>query len=93
MVLVCLFVRFSSAAPITEELMADTAETARQAWNSWQEWEKENLPWLYRCEGPIGKLLDSQQDSLIFSHDSNLTTSVVYTYLCHTNLKISIISH
>ena len=56
MVLVCVLVRSSSGVPITEELMADTAETARQAWNGWQEWEKENLPWLYRCEGPIGKL-------------------------------------
>ena len=31
-----------------------TAELARQTWNSWQEFERENLPWLYRCEGPIG---------------------------------------
>ena len=43
------------SSPITEELMAGTAETARQAWNSWQEFEKENLPWLYRCQGPIGE--------------------------------------
>merc|ERR1712029_1309139 len=42
------------SSPITEELSADTAEQARLAWNSWQDFERENLPWLYRCEGPIG---------------------------------------
>ena len=31
-----------------------TPEIARQTWNSWQEFERENLPWLYRCAGPIG---------------------------------------
>ena len=31
-----------------------TPELARQSWNSWQEFERENLPWLYRCAGPIG---------------------------------------
>ena len=28
---------------------------ARVAWNNWQDFERENLPWLYRCQGPIGQ--------------------------------------
>jgi len=50
LVLVSLLFSPSHSAPITDGIR----ESARVAWNSWQEFERENLPWLYRCEGPIG---------------------------------------
>jgi len=42
------------SSPITSEIVDGTAEMARVAWNNWQDFERENLPWLYRCQGPIG---------------------------------------
>merc|ERR1712066_479783 len=50
LVLVLVLVSLASSMPVTPGV----AETARLAWNSWQEFERDNLPWLYRCEGPIG---------------------------------------
>merc|ERR1712027_161131 len=50
LVLMSLLLSLSHSAPITDGIM----ESARVAWNSWQEFERENLPWLYRCGGPIG---------------------------------------
>ena len=29
-------------------------EVLRNSWNSWQAFERDNLPWLYNCEGVIG---------------------------------------
>ena len=54
MVMVSMMVAMTMSAPITPEIVDGTAEVARQSWNNWQEFERENLPWLYRCAGPIG---------------------------------------
>ena len=43
----------------------------RVAWNSWQEFERENLPWLYRCEGPIGEQHSSCFLFYVFKHFIN----------------------
>ena len=48
-----VLVALASSVPVTPGV----AETARLAWNSWQEFERDNLPWLYRCEGPIGTII------------------------------------
>ena len=53
--LVLVLVSLASSVPVTPGV----AETARLAWNTWQEFERDNLPWLYRCEGPIGTMLSS----------------------------------
>ena len=50
--LVLVLVALASSMPVTPGV----AETARLAWNTWQEFERDNLPWLYRCEGPIGTI-------------------------------------
>lgn len=39
---------------VTPLLSAPTGELLRQSWNSWQAFERDNLPWLYNCEGVIG---------------------------------------
>merc|ERR1719411_1047946 len=48
--LLLVLVSLASSMPVTPGV----AETARLAWNSWQEYERDNLPWLYRCDGIIG---------------------------------------
>ena len=70
------------SSPITEELSADTAEQARLAWNSWQDFERENLPWLYRCEGPIGK------DQIIEVIKRVFSTFLWTNYVFHSSFSI-----
>ena len=60
--LVLVLVALASSMPVTPGV----AETARLAWNTWQEFERDNLPWLYRCEGPIGTVTIIIIDILYF---------------------------